>query len=141
MSPQEDQLADLLIGEEQGALFWLLGSDSDALAHGNAAFAEVLEKHADHPLSDYVRLANGLNASRTFVTIDDQKPKRVKVRKAALSEAQGMLAAATQPSSRVDDISKLMILGRLERAQRRQNQTQAADATLTRIQAIKGTRR
>jgi hypothetical protein len=141
VSAKEERLAELLMGEEQGALFWLLGSDSDSLAAGNAAFTEVLEKHGDDPLADYVRLTNGVNASRTFKTIDDRQPGRVRVRSAALGEAQTMLNTATAPGSRVDDLSKLMVLHLLEQAQRRGGDTGAADATKTQAGALRAARR
>jgi hypothetical protein len=92
-------------------------------------------------LADYVRLTNGVNASRTFTTIDDRQPTRVQVRKAVLSDAQSMLTAATAPSSRVDDLSKLMVLHRLEQAQRRHDDTRAAAATQARIGALRNARR
>jgi hypothetical protein len=141
VTAKEERLAELLTGEEQGALFWLLGSDSESLAAGNAAFKEVLEKHANDPLADYVRLTNGVNASRTFKTIDDRQPERVKVRHANLGEAKTMLAAATAPGSRVDDLSKLMVLNRLEQAQRRGDDTAAAEATKAQAAALRAARR
>jgi len=141
VTAKEERLAELLTGEEQGALFWLLGSDSESLAAGNAAFKEVLEKHGNDPLADYVRLTNGVNASRTFKTIDDRQPERVKVRHANLGEAKTMLAAATAPGSRVDDLSKLMVLNRLEQAQRRGDDTAAAEATKAQAAALRAARR
>lgn len=141
VTAKEERLAELLIGEQQGALFWLLGSDSDSLAAGNAAFKEVLEKHGDDPLADYVRLTNGVNASRTFKTIDDRQPNRVQVRKANLTEAQTMLTAATATGSRVDDLSKLMVLHRLEQSQRRGGNAKAADTIKTQAETLRSTRR
>jgi hypothetical protein len=141
VTSKEEHLAELLMGDEQGALFWLLGSDSDSLAAGNAAFAEVLAKHGDDPLADYVRLTQGVNASRTFTIIDDRHPNRARVRKAALGDARTMLTAATGSGSRVDDLSKLMALQRLERAQRRSGDAKGADATKGRAGAMRGARR
>jgi hypothetical protein len=141
VSAKGARLAELLMGEEQGALFWLLGSDSESLEAGNAAFTEVLEKYGDDPLADYVRLTNGVNASRNFTTIDDRRHGRARVRKAALGDSKTMLTAATASSSRVDDLSKLMVLHRLEQAQLRDGDTQAAEATKAQARDLRGARR
>lgn len=65
----DDAVADLLVGDEQGRLFALLGSDSKYLANGNKAFDEVLALYPNHPLAQYVRLAKGVNAGRDFKTV------------------------------------------------------------------------
>jgi hypothetical protein len=66
VTAEDDAVADLLMGDEQGRLFALLGSDSKYLASGNRAFDEVLDRYSNHPLAQYVRLARGVNAGRTF---------------------------------------------------------------------------
>jgi hypothetical protein len=118
VSAADEELAELLIGEEQGILFSLLGSDSEALAAGNKAFDTVLEKHAKSPLADYVQAARGVHLARTFVIIDDSKPGRVDVRKPQIEQAQGLLDQATAGDSRVDDISKASFLKKLARRRR-----------------------
>ena len=141
VTAKQEELAELLTGDEQGALFWLLGSDSESLAAGNAAFDKVLEKHADEPPADYVRLARGVNLSRTFAIIDDRQPNRIQLREPALGEAQSLLSAATGPSSRVDDLSQLMGLQRLADAQQQTGDTQAANETSTRERNLRSRRR
>ena len=141
ISAKEQDLAELLLGEEQGALFWLLGSESEALANGRAAFDEVLAKHGDHPLASYVRLARGVNLSRTYTILSGRGPKRAEVRHPVLDEANTLMTAAVAPASRVDDISKHQCLGRLEHAQRKAGDTAGAEATRNRRAALRSARR
>jgi len=87
----DDEIAELYLGEEQGMLFYLAGSDSPSLKHGNAALDLVLDKHADHPLAVYARLQKGFNLGREFKTIEPNRAK-VSVRKPATEESQELLA-------------------------------------------------
>jgi hypothetical protein len=66
----EDTIAALYMGEQQGKLFYLLGSDGSHLQQGNEALNTVLEKYGKHPLSSYAALVLGINASRDFKHID-----------------------------------------------------------------------
>ena len=129
------------MGDEQGALFWLLGSESESLSNGRAAFEEVLAKHGDHPLANYVRLVQGVNLSRTYTIISGHDSRPVEVRLPILDESQTLLTAATAPNSRVDDLSKAMGLTRLSHEQRRAGNDTAADATMTRAQTLRSPRR
>ncbi len=129
-SSENEELANLLLGEQQGALFFLLGSDSESLREGNAAFDTLLDRYGDHQLADYVRLAKGSNAGRTFKTISKERDSRMEVRPARLAEAQALLAAATAPASRVDDLSKMQSLEKLATVQRIGGDDGAANATL-----------
>lgn len=133
----EEEMADLLIGEEQGALFYLLGSDSEALSSGNRAFDIVLDKHAKHPLADYVQAARGVNLSRTFVIVDETRPERAEVRQPSLEGAEALLTAATARDSRVDDISKVSFLKKLAAAQTKSGDEESAAATLNRAEDIR----
>jgi len=84
LSVEEDAIADLYLGEEQGRLFYLLGSDAAHLQKGNDAFSTVLQQYAAHPLSVYAALVQGVNAARDFkmigadkkITVRKQDPKR-----------------------------------------------------------------
>lgn len=133
----DEDLADLLVGEEQGALFYLLGSDSEALSSGNRAFDTVLEKYAKNPLADYVQAARGVNLARTFVIVDDTRPNLAEVRPPKLDDSEGLLNAATAKNSRIDDISKAVFLRKLAREQRKGGDEDAANATLNRADAIR----
>lgn len=66
---EDDEVAELLLGEEQGQLFYLLGSDSRFLSRGNEALDHLVEEHGDHPLAVYGHLVRGVNAAREFKTI------------------------------------------------------------------------
>ncbi|MBZ5636175.1 MAG: hypothetical protein LAO55_23855 [Acidobacteriia bacterium] len=126
VTAQDQEMADLLMGQEQGALFYLLGSDSESLRRGNAAFEKALDKHADHPLADYVRLVHGINAARTYKAVDDSNPKRCTVRPANLAQATKLLTNAAAAQSPVDDITKGQCLDRLVTAKRTAGDEQGA---------------
>lgn len=133
----DEELADLLIGEEQGILFSLLGSDSESLAAGNKAFDTVLQKHAKHPLADYVQAARGVHLARTFVTIDPSKPGGVEVRQPQISASQELLEAATASDSRIDELSKTSFLKKLARAQLRAGDEVGSNQTLSRAETLR----
>ena len=63
-------MADLLFGDEQGTLMYLVGSDFDGLSRGNEALTQVWSEHPDHPLADVARLIQGVNAAREFKQIE-----------------------------------------------------------------------
>jgi hypothetical protein len=133
----EEELADLLMGDEQGALFYLLGSDSEALSSGNRAFDTVLEKHAKSPLADYVQAVRGVNAARTFIIVDDAVQDRAVVRQPDLAAAADLLTAATAPSSRIDDLSKAEFLVKLAAEQKAAGDEKSAEATESKAAAIR----
>lgn len=62
----DDDVAELFMGEEQGRLLYLLGSDSPFLRAGREAFQTVADKFEKHPLAVYAHLVEGVNASREF---------------------------------------------------------------------------
>lgn len=126
---EDGEVAELMIGDEQGALFALMGSDAESLAQGNAALDTVIEKHGKHPLASYARFVKGINLARTFKTIDSTVVRRLRVRKPDLSNAQTMLTAATAATSRIDDLSKAQGLDRLAAAQHASGDTVAATQT------------
>lgn len=67
----DQQAAELMLGDEQGMLLYLLGSDSPYLQKGNDALDEVAAKFSQHRLAVYAQLVQGFNASRPFKTIQD----------------------------------------------------------------------
>jgi len=137
----DEELAELLIGEEQGTLFSLLGSDSESLSAGNRAFDTVLSKHAKHPLAAYVQAARGVNLARTFVTVDDRTPTRSSVRPAQVDDAQDLLNSATAGPTRIDDLSKASFLNKLGHALKRAGDDDGANATFDRAAALRPPRR
>ena len=118
VSTEDEEVADRFFGQEQGTLFYLLGSDSEYLKHGNERLNEVLEKYPAHPLADYVRLIQGVNASRTFKIVTPQK--RIVARKAK-QESISLLSALAESAdkSRIDSLTiDSNVLPSLEKAHR-----------------------
>lgn len=137
VTAMEEELADLLIGDEQGALFYLLGSDSEALASGNRAFDTILERHAKAPVADYVQAARGVNQARAFVTVNPDATTGFEQRGADLGEATSLLNAATAKDSRVDDLSKAVFLRKLAKAQKREGDDDGCAASLNKAEALR----
>ena len=90
VTAEDAEVADLLFGDEQGTLMYLVGSDFDGLQHGNDALTRVREEHPDHPLADVARLIQGVNAARAFKEI--QPDNTVRVREPDTEEAISLLA-------------------------------------------------
>lgn len=128
-TPEDNEVAELMIGDQQGALLALRGSDDKTLSEGNDALGKIIDKHAAHPLAVYARYVKGVNAARTFKTIDSTAPGRLEVRKPDLQAAQTLLSAVTAETTRLDDISKAQGLERLATAQRASGDTAAATQT------------
>jgi hypothetical protein len=130
----DQAVAELLIGEEQGTLFYLLGSDSDSLAGGNRALDEVLSRHPKHPLAVYVRLVKGMNLARSFKKLTPEK--RVIVREAQVEESAKLLGEvidATADGRGVDNITLNETARYLATAQMRSGDEAGARTTLDRM--------
>lgn len=131
LSAEEEEIADLYYGHDQGALFYLLGSDSGHLAGGNNSLDAVLEKHGRHPLAVYARLVKGVNAGRHFKTVTGEK--KLDERMPAPEESRDLLSQAVESSMKgagLDNITLNMAARRLARAQRRMGDEEGARATL-----------
>ncbi len=90
-------IANLYSGDEQGKLFYLLGSDAAHLQKGNDAFDAVLQKYPGHPLSVYAALAQSVNASRDFKTVGPDNKVTVRPHN---------LAASNELTQKVFDMSR-----------------------------------
>jgi hypothetical protein len=90
VTAEDAEVAELLFGDEQGTLMYLVGSDFDELRKGNDALTTIWEEHPEHPLADLARLIQGVNAAREFKEI--QADGSVTVRKADVDAATGLLA-------------------------------------------------
>lgn len=136
----EEDLARLFLGEEQGALLYLLGSDSDDLKRGNDAFQEVIEKHPKHRLAQYARLVKGINAGRCFKTVSDEKESRLVVRAANANESLQLLSAVTQADV-LDPVSADMALSYLADCQASMGDKEGAkdNRAKARCKAARGT--
>ena len=66
INAEEEQIAELHLGDDQGKLLYLLGSDSDTLRSGNDALLGVLDQYPRHPMAVYANMVMGINAARTF---------------------------------------------------------------------------
>jgi len=133
---ENDELAHLLLGEEQGALFYLQGSDSEALRAGNDAFDTLLEKHGSHRLADYVRFAKGVNAARSFKTIHKEQPGGMRVRAANLSEAHSLMMAAATGKGTIDDLTRMRGLNKLAALHHEKGDEKSAKSSLKLAQDI-----
>jgi len=128
LTKEDDEIADLFIGTEQGTLLYLLGSESESLRRGRDAFATVVDKYPNNPMASYAYLVEGMNASRPFKRIEDHK---VVNRPADYGNSERMLSAvvnSTTPSGnslfadteapspslpRLDNISLNMVMRRM----------------------------
>ncbi|MFE3021873.1 hypothetical protein [Streptomyces sp. NPDC059256] len=91
----DQEVGELLTGDDQGTLLAFLGSDAPHLTTGNDALQEVIERHGDHPLTAYARLARGANAGRHFQTIGDG---RLQIRQPDITESVTQLTEAITTS-------------------------------------------
>jgi len=135
--PADEDVADLLLGDEQGTLLYLLGSDSEQLANGTNAFQELLDRHAKHPLAVYARLVLGLNATRTFktITLDKQITARAPQTDAATSLLGGVIEESTGDKG-VDNITLNMTMRSLATMQLETGDDEAASSTMERMVRI-----
>jgi len=131
----EEELADLFMGDEQGQLLYLLGSDAESLSSGNEAFDMVLAKHEKHPMANYVRLIKGINASRDFKTITEDNENRIAVRSAQMTESAELLSAVANAGV-LDAVSHQMTLTTLAKVQRIGGNTDGAKETLGLLSAM-----
>jgi hypothetical protein len=137
LTTEDEEVAELLLGEEQGKLLFLLGSDSDHLKAGNEALTRVLEEHPDHRLAVYARLAKGMNAAREFKVLTPDKD--IQIRKPEPEEAVSQLSAVVEASKKelgVDNITLNMTMQTMARAQMQLGETKAARQTITEMGAI-----
>ncbi len=92
----DEQVAELLLGDEQGQLLALLGSDSPELGAGRGSFEKLMSEHGDHPLAVYARLARGVNEQRDFKHLSADKV--LTVRDARKAESAALLTDVERAS-------------------------------------------
>ena len=97
LTAKDEEVGELLMGDEQGQLLSLLGSDSPHLKAGRDALEEVASKHAKHPLAAFAKLALGVNDARDFKQITPDK--QIVVRAAEPAAAVERLTAVEQAST------------------------------------------
>ena len=117
VSAEDAEVAELLFGDEQGTLMYLVGSDFDELRAGNDALTRIWEEYPEHPLADLARLIQGVNAAREFKEV--QPDGTLTVRKPDPDAAAGLLApvldvgAVRKTAAKAEDeIGKLTAVAR-----------------------------
>lgn len=129
VSEDDDKLAELFLGEEQGALLYLQGSDNENLRSGNEAFDEVLDRFDAHPLATYARMVKGVNAGRTFKTVNAGAGKLITVRPPKTEESISLLSQATDAQV-LDPVSQGEVLSCLAYVQNAIGDEEGAKRTL-----------
>jgi len=135
ISEQEDDLAELFMGDEQGKLLYLLGSDSPSLQEGNEAFDTVLAKYREHPMSAYAALVKGVNAARDFKTIDGDK--NIIQRESDVKSNEQLISHVIKLSKNVDqgvdNISLNMAICTMAKCQHKDGDNKKAQSTLDKM--------
>jgi hypothetical protein len=124
-------MAKLLMGDEQGTLFALVGSDSESLKNGNDALEAAIKKHPEHPLAVYAKFALGYNKGRAFKTITDDK--KISIRAAKPEECETLLTSVIDASAAgkgLDNISLNMTMRHLATVQKASRDANGAKATM-----------
>ena len=134
VSEDDDKLAELFMGEAQGALLYLKGSDNETLRAGNDAFDEVLDRFDAHPMATYVRMVKGVNAGRTFKTVTAAEGKLVTVRPAQLEASISLLSQVTDARV-LDPMSAGQVLSTLACVQNTIGDSKGAQETLAKAPA------
>jgi hypothetical protein len=86
---EDDEAAELVFGDEQGTLMYLMGSDFEQLEKGNNALRELQERFPKHPLAAVARIVQGVNAAREFKNVSAENA--VTVREPNSAEADKLL--------------------------------------------------
>jgi len=137
ISEEEKQAAELMLGDDQGMLMLLQGSESPYLKDGNEAIDTLLEKYPNNPLATYARLAKGSCLSREFKTIADDGA--VTVRKANIDQATELLNSVVTDSKDdvgLDNISLNSTMTNLAKSQAENGKKKEAQQTLKQINSI-----
>ncbi|MEU9370118.1 hypothetical protein AB0D71_36665 [Streptomyces avermitilis] len=135
VSQSDIELAELMMGEEQGTILALRGSDSPSLQAGNDALQEVIERHANHPFAVYARLAKGLNFEHEFKSLSPDKTGlnvRPPDTKSGIEQLSQVVKVSEQGKG-VDNLTLNLATRRLARAYARQGDLEEAGSTLDRL--------
>jgi len=151
----EEEIADLYYGDDQGKLFYLLGSDSEQLGSGRRSLENVIDKYCRHPLSIHAHFVKGLNDGSYFKAVTAEK--KIVPRAPRSEESLRLLARVIRASTRgedllsevsgtpassplgadgpesappLDNITLNMCARRVARVQKRMGDEKAAEATL-----------
>lgn len=128
----EDTLADLFMGDDQGVLLYLQGSDNVSLRSGNDAFDEVIDRFGAHPLATYARMVKGINAARVFKTVNAGEGRPVTVRPARTEESIALLSSVAGAKV-LDPVSEDQVLYSLSCVQDATGDARGAQDSLNRM--------
>ena len=98
----EEEIADLYYGDDQGKLFYLLGSDSEHLKSGRKSLDNVVDKYQRHPLSIHAHFVKGLNVGSYFKTVTAEK--KIDPRKPDAEDSLKLLARVVRASTQSEDL-------------------------------------
>jgi len=131
LNKADQEMANLMMDDEQGTLLYLIGSDSDTLKAGNEAFETAIKKYPEHPLTVYAKFVIGYNKGRAFKTVTEDN--RIILRKAKPDEAEKLLKPVIDASASgkgLDNISLNMTMRHLASAQKAAKDNTSAQATM-----------
>ena len=128
----EDEIADKYFTSDAGALFYLLGSDSEVLKKGMNDLQEVSEKYKNNDLTIYADLVLGVNEAMKF-KVADSAAQKVITRDRNLPAAKSKLTkvfAASKGNEGVDNITLNWAYRHLAKAYLLESDDKSAKATL-----------
>lgn len=133
----EDEIADLYFGNDQGHLFYLLGSDSKSLQNGNNAFDLVLDKYSKNTLSSYAALVKGINASRNFKLINADKSLVIRNSDEALNQKMiSNVVSHSKGNEGIDNITLNMAMMNMAKCQKAIGNEKASNETVNEMIGI-----
>ena len=89
LSADDENAADLLFGDDQGTLMYLLGSDAEELNSGTNALREAAEQYPRHRLAEYAQAVLTNNSAREFKIA--KADNELRVRPSELDKESGMI--------------------------------------------------
>ncbi|MEU3598527.1 hypothetical protein ABZ714_07305 [Streptomyces sp. NPDC006798] len=128
----DQEVGELLTGDDQGTLLAFLGSDAPHLTTGNDALQELIERHGDHPLAAYARLARGANAGRHFQTIGDSglHIRQPDITASVTQLTEAIATSSTDQNTGLDNLTLNAALRRLATVHAKAGDLERAEATL-----------
>jgi hypothetical protein len=136
LSEENDGIAERYLGDQQGRLFALRGSDSQGLREGNEKLQEVVEIYGNNPLASHARMVKGYNWAREFRSIGPKGETRARPcrPKKAAEYLKPVADDFTSGRLRIDDITFSRTIRRLAEGQLEVGDRKAARATLSQLE-------
>jgi hypothetical protein len=137
LGAEDEEVAELMLGDDQGMLLYLLGSDGPTLQSGNDAFEQVIDQYGKHPLAVYARMVKGFNLSREFKNL--AADKTMQTRKPKSAKSQSLLTQVVNESegdAGLDNISLNMTMRRLAQVQIEAGEKAKAAETMKQMVSI-----